>query len=156
MMEKRTKDMIHEALEGGGRITQDKGHDQKLIVALMSSKVSLGNAFLFHMYLVISRTNIKFSKELVSTQFIQEIINEMNGKFVFNGKFFEGTEVKTHSPRTFFLQDHDHRRRVGSRTRADNESIKELLRPFYQFHFLGKRGGDTDEYWEKGFRIQGE
>jgi hypothetical protein len=32
------EDMIHEALEGGGGITQAKGHDQKLIVALMSSK----------------------------------------------------------------------------------------------------------------------
>jgi hypothetical protein len=30
--------MIHEALESGGRITKDKWHDQKLIVALMSSK----------------------------------------------------------------------------------------------------------------------
>jgi hypothetical protein len=38
MMEKRTKDMIDEALEGGGGITQDKGHDQKLIVDLMHSK----------------------------------------------------------------------------------------------------------------------
>ena len=28
MTEKRTKDMIHEALESGGRITQAKGHDQ--------------------------------------------------------------------------------------------------------------------------------
>ena len=29
MMDKGTKDMIHEALEGGGGITQAKGHDQK-------------------------------------------------------------------------------------------------------------------------------
>jgi hypothetical protein len=29
MTEKRTDDMIHEALEGGGGITQAKGHDQK-------------------------------------------------------------------------------------------------------------------------------
>ena len=29
MVEKRTKYMIHEALEGGGGITQAKGHDQK-------------------------------------------------------------------------------------------------------------------------------
>jgi hypothetical protein len=43
MMEKRMKDMIHEALEGGGGITQTKGHDQKLIVALMSSKGSIRN-----------------------------------------------------------------------------------------------------------------
>jgi hypothetical protein len=46
---------------------------------------------------------IKFSKELGATQFIQEVINDRNGKFVFNGKFVEGMEVRTHLPRTFFL-----------------------------------------------------
>ena len=48
------EDMIHEALEGGGGITQAKGHDQKLIVAIISSKGNLGNIFLFHTYLVVS------------------------------------------------------------------------------------------------------
>jgi hypothetical protein len=38
MMEKRMEDMIHEALEGGGGITQAKGNDQELIVTLMSLK----------------------------------------------------------------------------------------------------------------------
>jgi len=64
------EDMIHEALEGGGGITQAKGHDQKLIVALVSSKGSLGNVFLFHTYLVVARMKIKFSKEVGATQFI--------------------------------------------------------------------------------------
>ncbi|MCZ2221987.1 hypothetical protein NUW87_11560, partial [Corynebacterium pilbarense] len=100
--------MIHEALEGGGGITQAKGHDQKLIVALMSSKGSLRNVCLFHTYLVVARTKIKFSKELGATQFIQEVINDKNGKFVFNGDFVEGTEVNTHAPRTLFLKEHDH------------------------------------------------
>ena len=127
MMEKRTKDMIHEALEGGGGITQAKGHNQKLIVALMSSKGHLGNVCLLHTYLVIARVKIKFSKELGATQFIQEVINDRNGKFVFNGQFVEGTEVKTHSPRTFFLHDHDYRRRVRACTRADNAYINEFL-----------------------------
>jgi hypothetical protein len=103
MVEKRMEDMIHEALESGGGITQDKGHEQKLIVALMSSKGSLGKIYLFHMYLVVSRTKIQFSEELGTTQFIQEVINDSNGEFVFDGKFVEGTEVRTHSPRPFFL-----------------------------------------------------
>jgi hypothetical protein len=55
MAEKRMKDMIHEALEGGGGITQAKGHDQKLIVALMSSKGSLGDICVFHTYLVVAK-----------------------------------------------------------------------------------------------------
>ena len=54
MTEKRAEDMVHEALEGGGGITQIKGHDQKLIVSLMSAKGSLGNVSLFHTYLVIA------------------------------------------------------------------------------------------------------
>jgi hypothetical protein len=136
MMEKGTEDMIHEALEGGGSITQAKGHDQKLIVALMSVKGHLGNVCLFHTYLVIARAKIKFSKELGATQFIQEFINDWNGKCVFNDQFVEGTKVKTHSPRTFFLQDHDYRRRVRARTRADNACIKEFLDHFLNFIFL--------------------
>jgi hypothetical protein len=58
MVEKRMEDMIHEALEGGGGITQAKGHDQKLIVALMSSKGGIGNIYLFHTYMVVARMNI--------------------------------------------------------------------------------------------------
>jgi hypothetical protein len=137
MMEKRIEDMIHEDLEGGGGITQAKGHGQKLIVALMSSKGSLGNVCLFHMYMVVSKMKIKFSKELGTTQFIQEVINDMDGKFVFNGNFVEGAEVRTHSPRTFFLQDHDHKRRIGDCTRADNVCVKEFLDHFLNLIFLG-------------------
>ena len=54
MTEKMTKDMIHEDLESGGNITQDKGHEQKLILALMSSKGSLRNVCLFHTDLVVA------------------------------------------------------------------------------------------------------
>ena len=85
MMEKGTEDMVHEALEGGGGITQAKGHDRKLIVSLMSSKGCLGDVCLFHTYLVIARAKIKFGKKLGVTQFIQELINDRNGKFVFDG-----------------------------------------------------------------------
>jgi hypothetical protein len=63
MTEKRMEDLIHEALESGGSITQAKGHDQKIIVALMSSKGILRNVCLFYTDLVVSRMKIKFSKE---------------------------------------------------------------------------------------------
>jgi hypothetical protein len=138
MTKKRMKDMIHGALESGGSITQAKGYDQKIIVSLMSSKGSLRNLYLFHMDLVVAQTKIKFSKELGATQFIQEVINDMNGKFVFNGAFFEGMEVRRHVPRTLFLKDHDHRRRVGARTRADNTCVEQFLNHFLNFIFLGK------------------
>jgi hypothetical protein len=55
-MEEKTKDMIHKALKSGGGITETKGHDQELIVALLSVKCSLEDFFLFHMHLVVSQT----------------------------------------------------------------------------------------------------
>ena len=62
--------MIHEALEGGGGITQAKGHDQELIATLTSSKGSIRNVFFFHMDLVVSKKYINFNKVLNTDQFI--------------------------------------------------------------------------------------
>jgi hypothetical protein len=138
MIEKRTKDMIHEALKSGGSITQDKGHDQKIIMALMILKCSLRNVCLVHMYLVVSRIKIKFSKELGTTQFIEEVINERNGKFFFDGEFVEGVEVKTHIPRALFLRYHYQRRIVGARTRTDKTHGEQFLNNFLNFIFWGK------------------
>ena len=69
----------------------------------MSAKGRLRNVRLFHTDLVIAREKIKFGEELATTQFIQEVINDRNEKFVFDGEFIESTEVRTHSPRTFFI-----------------------------------------------------
>jgi hypothetical protein len=130
--------MIHEALEGGGGITEAKGHEKKLIMALMSSKASIRNVCLFHTDLVVARTKIKFSKELGDTQFIQEVINDRNGKYVYNGEFVEGAEVRTHEPINLFLRDHDHKRRVGACTRLDNSCVEQFLKHFLNFIFLAK------------------
>ena len=117
---------------------QAKGNDQKLIVALMSYKCSLRNVCIFHMYLVVYRMKIKFSKELGTTQFIQEIINDMNGKLVFDVEFVESMKVRTHAPRAFFLEDHDHMRRIGAGTMVDNTRVEQLLNNFLNFILLGK------------------
>jgi hypothetical protein len=139
MTEKMIEDMIHETLKGGGVITQAKGRDQELIVTLMNSKGSLGNVFFFHMYMVVARTKIEFSKvPSMTTLFIQEIINDRNGELVFDGEFIEGTKIRTHVQSTFFLEYHDHRRRVGVGTRADNTRLEKLLHNFLNFILLGK------------------
>jgi hypothetical protein len=104
----------------------------------MSLKCSLRNSFVVHTYLVVSRTKITFIKELGTTQFIQEVINDMSGKFVFNGEIVECPKVRTHALRTFFVKDHDHKRRVGARTRTDNTCVEHLLKFFLNFIFLGK------------------
>jgi hypothetical protein len=123
MMEKRMEDMIHEALEGGGGITQAKGNDQELVVTLMSSKGSLGDVSVLHTYLVVPRTQIKFSEIMSTTQLIQEIINEKNGKRFLDGELIEGRKFGTHAPSSFFLKYHDHKRRIRACTRVHNTSL---------------------------------
>jgi hypothetical protein len=92
---------------------------------------------------------IQFIEELGATQFIQEVINDRNGEFVFDGKFVEGTEIRTHSPITFFFQDHDHKRRLGACTRVDNTCIKEVLDHFLNFIFWGKGVTIWMDIWRK-------
>jgi hypothetical protein len=69
-MEERMKNMIHETMKSGGGITETKGHDQELIVALKSEKCSLGDVFLFHTYLVVAIIEVKFGKVLSPIEFI--------------------------------------------------------------------------------------
>jgi hypothetical protein len=75
---------------------------------------------------------------MVTAQFIQEIINDRDQKFFFDGEFVEGMEVRTHVPRTIFIKDHEHRRRIGACTRKDNACGEKLLNNFLNFIFLGK------------------
>jgi hypothetical protein len=112
--------MIHEALEDGGGITQDKEHDQKLIVTLMSFKGSLAYVRFLHTYLVVARMQIKFSEVLSTTQLIQEIINDKNEELFLDGELIEGMKFGTHVPSTFFLKYHDHRGRIRDGIGADN------------------------------------
>jgi hypothetical protein len=98
-MEERIKDtMIHETLKSGRCITEAKGYDQELIVTLMSVKGNFGNICLFHMYLMVSKMEIKFGKVLSTTQFIQNVTNDRNGEFVFDCDFVEGEKISTHVP----------------------------------------------------------
>jgi len=120
MTEERTVNMINETLKSGQCITKTKGQDQELIVALMNLKGNLRNVFLFHTNLVVDRTKIKFDKVLRTTQFIQKVINDRNGKFFFDCDFGEGTKIKTREPSAFFLVYHDYERRIRDGTRTHN------------------------------------
>jgi hypothetical protein len=88
---------------------------------------------------VVARKNIKFSKELGATQFIQEVINGGNGEFFFDCEFVERTKIRTHAPSTFFIEYHDHEGIIGDGNRENNTH-------FYQF----MNNLSISFLWEKG------
>jgi hypothetical protein len=81
---------------------------------------------------------IKFSKVLSTTQVIQEIINDRNGKLLFDSDFIDGTKFKTHTSSTFFLEYHDHLIRIGASAREDKTHLEQFLHDFLNFILLGK------------------
>lgn len=72
------------------------------------------------MDLVVAKTWIKFGEGLSTTQFIQEVINDSNGEFVFDCEFVEFAKIMTHSLSTVFLEYHDHKGRIRAGTRTNN------------------------------------
>jgi hypothetical protein len=107
------------------------------------------------MYLVVARMKIKFSELLSTTQFIQEIINDRNGKLVFDGDFIEGTEVRTHTPSTLFLEYHDNKRKIRASTREDNTLLEKLQHFFLNFILLGKGMMIRENIGRKNARSKG-
>jgi hypothetical protein len=103
-----------------GALHRPKGHDQEIIMDFMNTKGNFGNIDLLHIYMVVARTKIKFGKELSTTQFIQKVINDENGKFIFDGNFVEGLKIRAHSPCTLFLEYHDDGRRIRDGTNIDD------------------------------------
>jgi hypothetical protein len=112
--------MIHENFKSGGTISQEKGHDQELIVTLICSKCSLGNVLFLHTYLVVAKIKIMFGKSLRTTQFIQNVINDRGGKFVFDCDYAEGMKIGMHVPSSFFIEYHDYWRRTWVGTWMNN------------------------------------
>ena len=63
---------------------------------------------------------------------------DKNGKFVFDGEFFEGMKFGTHVSSALFLEYHEHMRRIRASTRMDNTHGEQFLNNFLNFIFLGK------------------
>ena len=57
---------------------------------------------------MISKMNVKFGEELGTMELIQEITNDWDWKFIFNGWFSYGMKVPTRVPSSLFIYDHDH------------------------------------------------
>ena len=69
----------------------------------MGVESSFRNIILFHMDLVVSRSTIQFGEEVGTIEFIKDIINDWDGKLIFNSQFIEGMEIRTHMPITFLF-----------------------------------------------------
>lgn len=98
-----SQNFIHETLESGGSIAESKRHNPYLIMVFVGVERNLRNVNLFHAYLAVAWSKIQFREEDGTMEFIEEIINDWDGKLIFDSQFIDDTEIKTHMPITFLL-----------------------------------------------------
>jgi hypothetical protein len=66
------------------------------------------------------------------------MINNMNGKLIFDGAFLEIMKSETHEPCSFLFEEHKHRRRIHASIMADDTCVKQFLNNFLNLILLGK------------------
>jgi hypothetical protein len=62
-------------------------------------------------------------------------------------------KVRTDTPRSLFLKNHDHKRRIWDSTRTITDAVRNS-KQFDQFMFSRKGDEDRDELLEEGFQGQ--
>lgn len=74
--------MVHNALKSRRSISQAKGHDLELIVALVCFECCFMLIGRQHPDLVISRSHVQLSEYFGASQLIQDFLNDRHGKLV--------------------------------------------------------------------------
>ena len=67
---------IHQCLECRRSIREAKGHDQKLIVAIMCVEIHFRDTILMNPNLVIPRMKIQLGEKMSTMELIQKLINK--------------------------------------------------------------------------------
>ena len=73
---------IHQCPKCGRSISEEKGHDQKIIVAIMCGEIHFRDIILMNLNLVIPRTKIQLGEKMSTMELIQKLINNRNWKFI--------------------------------------------------------------------------
>ena len=104
------KGVIHELLEGGGRIGETKEHYGWFEESLMSNESSFPLVPIFDLDIVISPTDVKFGEDLCPLEFIDEVGNEWKGVCVTDCVFVNISVVLTGVEATILLFNKEERR----------------------------------------------
>ena len=89
---------IHQGLECGRSISETKGHDQKLILAIMCAESCFRDIILMNPNLMIPRAKIQLGEKLSTMKLIKKLINNRNWKLILDGEVIKCSEVNAEAP----------------------------------------------------------
>ena len=93
-----SEDLIHQGLECGRSISETKGHDQKLIVAIMCAESYFRDIILMNPNLMIPRAKIQLGEKWSTMKLIKKIINNRNWKLILDGEVIKCSKVNAEVP----------------------------------------------------------
>lgn len=80
-------------------------HNQKFIVAIISAEGCLGEIIWVHVHLMIPRAQIKLGEEPSTMEFIEQLVNHRDGKFIFDSLLIQSLVVDTKTPGAIMFLD---------------------------------------------------
>ena len=89
--------MVHARMKSVWSIGKSEGHDQKLIVTIMTGESCFGDVLVPSPDLMVPRAKIDLGEVLSSLKLIHEFVNSGNGIPILNGLFVECSIVDAHS-----------------------------------------------------------
>ena len=92
------EDVVHQALEHCRSVGEAKRHGNKFVVSFMGPECRLQNIFLLNSDLMVASSKIEFQKIMGTVEFIQELINNWDWIFFFNGHGIERSIINTKFP----------------------------------------------------------
>ena len=104
-----SEDLIHQGLECGRSISETKGHDQKLIVAIMCVESYFRDIIRMDPNLVIPGTKIQLGEKMSTMELIQKLINNGNWKLIFDCDVIKCSKFDAEVPLSIFFLDKKNR-----------------------------------------------
>ena len=117
------KRVVHEALEGGGGISETKEHHGWFEESLIGDKGGFPLMPVLDSDIIIPPSNVEFGEDFHPLEFINEVRNEWEGVCVADSVFVNVAIVLARSKTTVFLLDEEERRHLWGIGGADFASF---------------------------------
>ena len=111
--------VVHEALEGGGRIGESEEHHRGFEESFVSDEGRLPLVAIFDSYVVVPPADVELSENFSISQFIYEVGDERKGVGIADGVFVDVAVILAGAESSIFLFDEEERGGLGGVGRAD-------------------------------------
>src|SRR3954453_18407205 len=92
-----SENLLDQGLECGGGVSEAKGHDLVLVMAISGTECSFLDIIFVDSNLMIPRAQVNLGEHLGMVKLVHEVLNERDGEPILDGDLVQGAVVHTHT-----------------------------------------------------------